>query len=296
MNGRSKPLVGLVCLVQPVSNLQSAISNPQPLPRLGQLSFINTLPVTIPFEKNHMQLPAIITTGTPMELNQGYAKGQLDLGAMSSFFYLQQQDLVLLPDVSISCDGPVGSVLFFSKVSPDKLHNARIAVPSSSATSVNLLRVLLKEHFNISVTCITSCQPALDDPATSGALVIGDRAMEVDANWSNLAWRADLGQWWSNQYGLPMVFGLWAAREQWVNANQEQFTQVSSMLGQAALRGLSDLFGAVMTEAAKRTGFETHVLQRYYKQQLNFEFTTRHHQGLNLFRALCLKHGFLQSI
>jgi len=261
---------------------------------MGQLSFINTLPVTIPFEKNYLQLPAVVTTGSPMELNKGYAEGKLDLGAMSSFFYLEHQQLELVPGLSISCDGPVGSVLFFSKVSPNKLHNASIVVPSSSATSVNLLKVLLKERFNISANCIVSSEPNLEDPNIQGALIIGDRAMEVDSSWSNQAWRADLGQWWSSQYGLPMVFGVWAGRKQWVESNRQQFTQISTTLQQATTRGLSDLFGAVMTEAARRTGFEAHILERYYRQQLNFEFSQRHKQGLDLFQNLCFKHGLLE--
>lgn len=265
------------------------------LPRLGQLSFINALPVVVPLEKNYLTLSARVTYGSPSELNSRYANRSLDLGAMSSFFYLDHGQLELIPGISISCDGPVGSVLFFSKVSPDKLHGSCIAVPESSATSVNLLKVLLLERLNIDANYLVKAQPDLDDPSVQAVLVIGDRALHMDSDWSNRAWRADLGQWWSQQYNLPMTFGVWAARQDWAQANKLEFEQISETLAKSANLGLSTLFGAVMTEARTRTGLDAYRLQRYYQQQLDFRLTPRHLKGLQWFQTLCARYGLLKQ-
>lgn len=255
--------------------------------RLGQLSFINTLPITIPFERNYLTLNCDVTYGTPTQLNDSFAANQLDVGAMSSYFYLQSPDLELVEGLSISCDGPVGSVLLFSKVSPEKLQGATISVPTSSATSVNLLKVLLKERFNLNVNCVPNQRPNLHDPDIQAALVIGDHALEVDFAWSNCSFRSDLGQWWSQQFDLPMVFGVWAAKKSWVANNPEQFQHISQALCEARNLGLNSLFGAVMTEAIKRSGFDAYRLQNYYLKQLNYELTPRHLESLSLFSSLC---------
>ena len=43
--------------------------------------------------------------------------------------------------------GPVNSVMLFSPCPPDQLAGQKIALTSESATSINLLRVLLLEFF-----------------------------------------------------------------------------------------------------------------------------------------------------
>jgi chorismate dehydratase len=276
-------------LVSPITSLGGPLKPPA---RLGQLSFINTLPVTIAFEKNYLNLDCQVTYGTPTQLNAAYAANQLDLGAMSSFFFLQNPDLQLLEGLSISCDGPVGSVLLFSKVSPEKLQGAQIAVPTSSATSVNLLRVLLKQRFNLNVNCAATPTPSLAGEETQAALVIGDHALQVDRDWSNCYYRCDLGQCWSQQFNLPMVFGVWAAQRSWAQDHRQELDQITSSLCQARDLGLSSLFAAVMTEAGKRSGLEAHRLRKYYQEQLNFELTPRHREGLKLFANLCRRWGF----
>ncbi len=267
---------------------------PEVLPRLGQISFINSLPVLIPIEAGHVNLSAQIVYASPTKLNCAYARGLLDLGAMSSFFFLDNNAMELIPDLSISSDGPVGSVLFFSKVEPRNLNRARIAVPAASATSVNLLHILLREQFNVRPEFVVDENPNLDDDSIMAALLIGDRALIVDSDWSRRLWRADLGFWWRRQTGLPMVFGVWAARASWASANQESLRQVTKALHNSTALGLSSLFPLVAAEAAARTGLPLQRMQRYYFEELNFKLTDRHMQALDLFRSLCLRYGLLR--
>ena len=96
-------------------------SKQQSLPQLGLINYVNSLPVVLPIAQEMITLRATIHHGTPAQLNEGYLQGSLDLGAMSAFFYLQQGGLTLMPHLSISSNGPVGSVLFFFKVDLDSL-------------------------------------------------------------------------------------------------------------------------------------------------------------------------------
>jgi len=78
------------------------------------------------------------TTAGPPGENHRAASGRIG-------GFLQHADqLELLPDLAISSDGPVRSVLLFSRRPPSALGGARVLVSSSSRTSVLLLEELAR--------------------------------------------------------------------------------------------------------------------------------------------------------
>ncbi len=263
--------------------------------RLGQINFINSLPVIVPMMRHCDNLRAQIVLATPSELNRQYAENKLDLGAMSSFFYLQSNDMQLVQGLSISSVGPVGSVLFFSKKDPRQLTNCRVAVPMSSATSINLLRVLLLEQFGVQPILVNAASPDLEREDLDGALVIGDRALLVDPAWSAKFLRLDMGAWWFENYHLPMTFGVWAAKTKWAESNPEMFIDLSAALVLAAKEGLSIDLEKVIDQSMERLPLSRIRLQKYFKEELNFEFGASHQKGLELYRDLCQKYKLFKS-
>jgi len=269
--------------------------NIRALARLGQINFINSLPVVVPMLRHCDEIKARIVFGTPSELNSQYAQKKLDLGAMSSFFYLESSDMQLLPDLSISSIGAVGSVLFFSKKDLKDLGNCKIAVPMSSATSINLLRVLLQEHHGVEPHLVPAESPDLDCSDLDAALVIGDRALLVDPDWTSKFQRWDMGAWWHQTYNLPMTFGVWAAKNSWVESNEETFSEISEALVRARQEGLSTALDEVIAESMERLPLSRERLRKYFIEELNFEFTPAHRKGLDLYRSLCRKHQLFTS-
>ncbi len=263
------------------------------LPRLGQISFVNTLPVVLPAINGAIAIPAQVKFGHPAELNAAYTNGELDLGAMSSFFYLEQNNFELLPGLSISSQGPTGSVLLFSKVELDKLNRTGLTASASSATSTNLLKVLFLEEGLGSVKIQKETNPDLDNPQTQAALVIGDYALLVDNQWSQKYLRIDLGEWWFQMCQLPMVFGVWAAKKSWVEEHRTDYLNITHALQQCKELGFSSLFKDVLEEASLRTGLSLKRLERYFLNELSCELDAEHQAGLEHFRQLCLKHGLL---
>jgi chorismate dehydratase len=262
-------------------------------PRLGQISFVNCLPVVLPIERQHVSMDADIVMETPSRLNALFDEGKLELGAMSSYYFLSKRNLTLCPDVSISCRGAVGSVLLFSKCDPSKLSSGRVVVSAQSATSVNLLKVLFAEQFGRWPETVAHLRPDLDDEHFDGALVIGDRALEVDQDWSQRYIRIDMGEWWHQRYELPMVFGVWAARPDWVDKNHYRFAELSRTLWTSKQIGLTRRWKDTLFEAKRRTGLSLSRLDRYYKQELNFDFDVEHGEGLSLYQELLLKYDLL---
>jgi chorismate dehydratase len=261
-------------------------------PRLGQINFVNCLPVHLPLTSGHVDVNADITEDTPANLNSGYSTGTLDLGAMSSFYYLSnEKDLVLLPGLSISTRAEVGSVLFFSK-SPIK-DGCRIVVPAASATSVALLRLYLATVHGVKAEILSSAKPDLAGGEIDAALVIGDRALTVDALWTEEAERIDLGQWWSTNFNTPMVFGVWAARKDWFAANTETFERVGNDLRAARDLGLGPLLAKVLDQAQERTALSRKRLERYFLTELDYCLAREHLKGLSLFQEQLKEHSIL---
>ncbi len=263
--------------------------------RLGQINFVNCLPVVLPIAQGRVVLEnAESVFAQPAQLNAWYADGTLDLGAMSSFHYLASDNhLELVQGLSISSDGPVGSVLLFSSQELSKLNGRTVQVPKSSATSVNLMRVLLWETYGVSVELEPVDSPQMPDEQNKvvASLIFGDHALKCDHEWSKTALRKDLGQWWRDSYGVPMVYGLWAARKEWLaqSENQSVYSDTTAKLLESLDIGLTSMLPDVIEEAVRRTGLSRAAIESYYLRQLNFEMTSRHLDGLEIYRRLCQK-------
>ncbi len=260
--------------------------------RVGQINFVNCLPVVLPIVEGRVVLDNAETVfAAPAQLNAWYADGSLDLGAMSSFHYLACNDLELLHGLSISSDGPVGSVLLFASDEFSKLNGKVVQVPQASATSVNLMKVLLWEAYGVKVETASVDSPAMPGDKVSASLIFGDHALKNDELWSKSCIRADLGKWWKDAYNLPMIYGLWAARKEWLGKpeNQAAYTEITAKLLESLHIGLTSMLPNVIDEAVRRTELPRAGIESYYLRQLNFEMTPRHLEGLEIYRGLCQK-------
>lgn len=265
----------------------------------GQIDFVNCLPITLPLVAN---LPAAmtLTMGNPGQLNKRYGSGELDIGAMSAHFLLTSPDFKLIPTLSISSQNEVGSVFLFSKRPLTELSGCRIGVPHASATSVCLLKLLIKEEFGLSPEFVFENDPEPFDERFEAVLMIGDAALNTDERLKEQSSsdlkplvRVDLGEWWRRLYQLPMVFGVWGARRSYVEANPADFAALCTFLGATWRQGLSRDYPAVLAEAERRTGLSRQILDAYFRRQLDFDFSGEHEKALLLFKRLASKHGLL---
>lgn len=299
MRPRLYILKGLVLLpfFSPIFKpLKSVDSKERPtrldLPRVGQINFSNCLPINLPIEQGKVALDAILVDGTPQELNKRIAAGDLEISSGSSFLYLSRDDLQLLPDLSISSYGPVGSVLFFSKCKPSELAGGKIAVPNSSATSIRLTSLMLAVEYGVHPEVVVQAKPAIDG-STQGALVIGDEALKIDPEWSSQNHRIDLGEWWTKRFGLPMVFGVFVARSEFAEHFPDHFRHVSESLRSAKEIGRTELLDQVIDRAVSMTGVSRARMETYFVQNLNWDLTEKHHESLNLFAKLMRQNNLL---
>ena len=188
--------------------------------RLGRIGYINCYPVYGAIDRGIVPLPAELVTGTPSELNDLLAAGELDVSVISAVEYARNSAAYhLLPDLAISSDGPVQSVCLFARRPVQALDGGTILLSASSRTSVFLLQLLCQDLWRVKPRFAEARAEAADLAGLAGlphdgVLVIGDSALVLagGVGRGTYAYRYDLGETWKRWTGLPFVFAVWAAR------------------------------------------------------------------------------------
>lgn len=208
-----------------------------------------------------------LTKDTPEKLSAQLVSGDLDVGPITLMEYLRHSDeLVALPDIAVGCDGPVMSCVIVSQVPLGSLDGARVALGSTSRTSVRLAELLLAEQYKVEPDYYT-CPPDLSlmMQEAQAAVLIGDAALRAslhDAPRLGLEVH-DLGLMWKEWTGLPFVFAVWAARRDYLAAHPEAVSEVHRAF--LASRDLSmEEVAKVAEQAARWESFDADTLQRYF--------------------------------
>src|SRR3954463_2702837 len=117
--------------------------------RLGRIPWINCYPVYGAIDRGLVPLSGELVSGTASELNDLLAAGELQVSAVSAVEYARNAvQYHLLPDLAITCDGPVHSVALFSKRPIEQLGGSTVLLSASSRTSVLLLELLCRHRWN----------------------------------------------------------------------------------------------------------------------------------------------------
>lgn len=264
--------------------------------RVGRIGYINCAPVYGAIDRGVVTLPpgGELVTGTPAELNDLLVAGELDLSVISAIEYARHaKELLLLPDLAISCDGPVRSVALFSKQPVRNLNDRTVLLSASSRTSVALLDLLCRDVWKIKPK-FAEARAEAQDLETLGALpheavlVIGDAALQLAAA-NTYAHRYDLGEEWKRWTGKPFVFAVWAARR---SADPAAVARGHASLVASRDWGLQHL-DELADEAAHSCNVPRTTCRQYFSG-LDYAFTDRHRSALNDFLRRAGVPSFMQ--
>ena len=259
--------------------------------RVGRIPYVNCYPVYGAIDRGVVSLGGEVVDGVPTALNSAMAAGTLDVSVISAVEYARAASrYLLLPDLAISCDGPVRSVMLFSRRPAPQLGGARVLVSRSSMTSVALLDLLFADVWRARPAFVPA-DAEIADLAGGGAsgasphearLIIGDAALLLSSGMSELAaeypYTYDLGEEWKRWTGLPFVFAVWVA---------QRATPVRAALGvHAALIesrnwGLAHL-AALAVQASAATGVTVATAVEYLSG-LDYGLRYEHLAGLTTF-------------
>ncbi|MFL5484339.1 MAG: menaquinone biosynthetic enzyme MqnA/MqnD family protein [Gemmatimonadaceae bacterium] len=187
--------------------------------KIGRIPYINCYPVYGAIDRGIVHLDAELVDGVPTDLNQRMARGELDISVVSAVEYARESArYLLLPDLAISCDGPVRSVMLFSTRPASELNARDVIVSRSSMTSVALLELLFENIWRAKPRFIAGdaeVRDVIESEATGvdARLVIGDAALVLGSNRrQRYPYVYDLGEMWKEWTGQPFVFAVWVAQ------------------------------------------------------------------------------------
>ncbi|WP_163328389.1 menaquinone biosynthesis protein [Desulfurobacterium thermolithotrophum] len=192
--------------------------------RVGKIEYLNTIPVYYGFLSGKVDSSGVVfVEEVPSELNKMLREGKLDISVISSYEYLKNnQNYLLLPNLSISAKKKVISVLFLSTVPIHQLHRKDVWLTRSSMTSRELLKYLLREVYGIEPNYRFYSLKEGNLPKNPTALLtIGDDALKMIKT-QKFPFVYDLAEEWFNLFSLPFVFAVWAVRKDSFREKREE--------------------------------------------------------------------------
>ncbi len=235
--------------------------------RLGVVPYLNVEPIVRGLRGDpHFD----VTRDVPSRVAEQLHAGEIDLGMIPSVEYARG-DYAIVPGIAIASRGTVRSVELLHERPIGELR--RVALDTSSRTSVALLRILLRERLGRDPEYVDMPpDPAAMLQAADAALVIGDNALYYEG----AARRLDLGEAWRAMTGLPFVFAFWAGPLGRVSPEQLERLQRS-------LRGGLESLGEI---AASYNGLGAgHAAENeaYLRDCIVFDFGDAEQAGLREF-------------
>ena len=273
--------------------------------RAGHIRFLNCYPLYYGLEHRGMLeeerrmdrpgRPGIeFVPGVPTELNQWLVSGDIDVGLISSIAYARNhRKLCISRHVSISSLGAVDSIQLVTRKPLEAIKS--IALTMQSATSVALLKTIFKLRFQQEVAYANlteSVAQALEH--YDAVLLIGDQGLEALYFPEPGTVCHDLGALWTEWTGLPMVFAVWAAREEFARSSGPELVAYERELVACLDYGREHL-PEVVESALGHYRFDRESLARYF-EVLHYGFGEDYQKGLRRFYELAYQAGELEDV
>lgn len=232
--------------------------------KIGKISYINDAPVY--FGLDHGLLPPWLemVSDVPAVLNEKIKTGQIKISPVSAAFYaMNHREFLLLPDLSISCDGRVMSVILASNYKIDDLDAKKVIFSKESASAAAFLKMIFRRKkvspiFEVGATNNYQ-KMALDADA---ALIIGDAALLHP--WEEVFnYCIDLGQLWHDMTKLPFVFAVWVVRRSFAAKNPYLTRKIHQLLLTSKDLGYRNI-DKVIDAGTNKLGLERSVIKEYF--------------------------------
>lgn len=265
---------------------------------LGSIAYINSLPVDLGILRGAVDLgPDVeLVPDVPSGLNALVLRGGLDVTPVSALHYAQNAErLLLLPDLSVSSESGVQSVLLFSKKPIAQLGSIVIRLTDQGRTTPALLKILLHTRYGFSPMYASG--PSTSDLNTvydQAVLLIGDDALRAADSPEAGEWHVtDLAQEWQEWTGLPFVFAVWTVRKEFLKQNPDAARRILNALYQSR-KWAAEHEAELIDEAQQRSGFSPDRLRRYYRE-LRFDLDAGLIKGMTRYFEEAAKLGFIQK-
>jgi len=259
--------------------------------KFGCHAFLNSKPLTIPFFRGDLGHHFEIIFDTPARISEKLLRGEFDIAFIPSIDYLKNKSLRLIPDLSISADGEVKSVILSSKKDVKKIKT--VVLDKKSKTSVVLLKILFEKYYKVNVKYLEDTKG--NQKIADSRLMIGDEALLLTYSspllpepYSLFPYIFDLGKEWKKFTKLPFVFAVMAANP------SVDLDFIKETLLKAKFIGMRDIADITM-KVTNSTGLSFDQCYDYLSKIIRYELGEMELKGLAKFQDLAFEVGELKE-
>jgi chorismate dehydratase len=257
--------------------------------RIGCVSYLNAKPLIEGVES----IPNTrVKLDVPSRLLEDLQSGEVDIALCPVIdFFRSTTPLEIVPAGGIGCDGPTLTVRLFSRVPIKDI--STIHADTDSHTSVALLRVLLRETYNMTPTLIDyhareGVARHKLAPSPEAMLLIGDKVVTDSPTAIEYPHQLDLGEAWRELTGLPFVFAVWMTTE------GAMLGDLPRRLDEQRLRNAARIEEIVDRHAAAH-GWPRDLALQYLGRLLRYAIGPREREAVERFGALAAKCGVIDA-
>lgn len=254
-------------------------------PRIQGVTYLNAWPVLYGLMLG--KEPELLRMALPSVLAQRLVAREADLALAPVATLALRQGFEVAPKICLGADGEVTSVLVVGECPIEDM--GLLLLDTASRTSVVLAQLValhLRNNRPLPVEPGDHARIEREVRGTTGAVVIGDRALEVRQRYPYVL---DLGAAWKDWTGLPFVFAAWIAQEGVLDPSVNAMLQHSLSYGLAARRDIAHMWAA-------QHGGSPSVYERYLTHHMRYDLDERFEAGLSEFLARAARAGLLPAV
>ena len=245
---------------------------------VGKIPYLNSVPFYARLERRGFRILPVV----PRRMGILSALGEIDAGLFSLMDYLRQENDMELMGWCIATRDQVKSVMLFSKGGWRELDGSRIGITDDTATSVQLLNVLLEKKYGVHARFERLHQGVNAYDGLDAVLLIGDEALRRNKHGlKGFDLVSDLAREWYEWQKLPFVFAVWAVRRSVPPAVKEE---LSGLLKQSLESAGGDFVPLAGTHG-RRIGLTDAETQEYLSG-FNYSLGEREREAIAVFRRL----------
>ena len=266
-------------------------------PRVGHINFLNCLPLTYSFNYDGYTKGMQVEAGVPAVLNNDIVNHRLDVSPVSSIVYARNhEELQLLPDVCISAEHQVQSLILVSRKPIENLADDKIILTAKSATTHCLVKIILRKAYgaqpNYYIRHVGPIQPVPEDAASS--LLIGDDALYVYHHPEPGYYYYDIQAEWRKLTGKWMVFAVWVANRTFAHEQHALLQLVYDRIVKGFANGCAKKHEAIQSVLQEKP-FTYAELDEYLKV-IRWKLGEEQLDGLRTFYALAHEMNLIDHI
>ena len=238
--------------------------------KICAISYLNTVPFIHGLKQSKLIQSIDLKLYYPSICADKLINGEVDLALVPVAIIPKLKEAHIISDYCIGSNGAVDTVCLYSDVPID--HIESIALDYQSRTSVALLKILLKEYWQLN-PLLKKVGIGFEDniKGNHAALVIGDRAFALN---TKHAYIYDLSAIWKESTGFNFVFAAWVS-------NKKLPQNFISNFNDALKKGLSDIDRALDLEGDNYPNGTNNV--DYLNNKISYNLDAKKKKGMELF-------------